>query len=205
MALKQTVSNTARSVTERVSRTPQPKVDWEDFNYPPYFRLIHYDEEDLQVPDQRFAVCWAHRSYILTVFLLVLNFLANVVLAAAGVPNSSVHILYSLFNFIIVSIVGGYSFFQAYKGLVKGSSKTTKKGLVAQSAVMLFIFLSCLLGSSNFNGWLNLRRSRHSTAWMVWTMIESSSWMANLVSAGVVFYLVNSSSTQSITWAPDLI
>jgi len=181
----------------------------EDYNCPPYFRVVHYAEDDLEVPAQRNAITWARRSYTMTVTLLVLNLFSNFILAAGGVRKAGIHSVYSLFNLCIAGILGGYSVYHQYKGLVTGSSKMTSRGLLVQLAVLLFILLSCFLGFSNFNGWANLKRARRSSKmsgfWVVWTLIESCSWMANFGLSVVVFYLVYSSSDQPVKLLPDFV
>ena len=59
-------------------------MDWEDYNYPPCLRILHYNLGDVEDEDSRGAVGWAHWSYIGVFGTLALNLLVNLVLALGG-------------------------------------------------------------------------------------------------------------------------
>ena len=67
-------------------------------------------------------------------------------------------------DLIIFSIVGMYSFHCAYKGLATRNTRVSMRYVGLQLPLMVFVFLSMLLGVSNFNGWMNLRRAEDSDA-----------------------------------------
>ena len=59
----------------------------------------------------RTAVKLAHWNYIACVATFALNVFSMLVLACGGVKWKGVHMIYALFNLIIYSIVGMYSFY----------------------------------------------------------------------------------------------
>eukprot|EP00241_Pyramimonas_parkeae_P007985 CAMPEP_0114256994 /NCGR_PEP_ID=MMETSP0058-20121206/18476_1 /TAXON_ID=36894 /ORGANISM="Pyramimonas parkeae, CCMP726" /LENGTH=179 /DNA_ID=CAMNT_0001371651 /DNA_START=388 /DNA_END=924 /DNA_ORIENTATION=- len=165
LAVKRSAGGAAREVQERISAAASgrgTRVNWEDYNYPPYIRVVHYDDNDIEVPGQRAAVKWAHVCYILTTTSLLLNVAANIVLLCAGATDF-VNCVYAFFNLVIVAVVGMYGFYHGYKGLATGNSRMTSRYLLVQIAVMIFMLLSSLLGVSNFNGWLNLKRAKDAS------------------------------------------
>mmetsp|Transcript_29970 Transcript_29970/g.41501 ORF Transcript_29970/g.41501 Transcript_29970/m.41501 type:complete len:216 (-) Transcript_29970:337-984(-) len=206
LAVKQSASSAARSVTDNVTNRAQRSVNWEDYNYPPYFRIVHYDNGDLEVPGQRSAVTWAHWSYIATLAALILNILGNLVLAFGGVKDKGVHVVYAFFNLIIVGVVGMYGFYHGYKGLATGNSKMTSRYLLVVIAIFFFMFISSLLGVSNFNGWLNINRAKDADSmsefWIGWTIFESCLWSLNMVGMAVVFYMVYTTSDHTPNFMP---
>lgn len=207
LAVMRGAGGAAREVQDRISAAASGRgnrVNWEDYNYPPYIRVVHYDCEDIEVPGQQKAVKWAHGCYILLLCTLALNGLATLLLVCAG-ATSFVNLVYSFFNSVIVGIVGMYSFYHGYKGLATGNSRMTSRYLLVQIVVMLFMLLSALLGVSNFNGILNLKRAQDASHlsgfWVVWTIIESSLWCLNALLATIVFYMVYQNSNHT----PNLI
>mmetsp|Transcript_23796 Transcript_23796/g.81105 ORF Transcript_23796/g.81105 Transcript_23796/m.81105 type:complete len:224 (+) Transcript_23796:98-769(+) len=164
-------------------------VNWEDYNYPPCLRVVHFDLNDVEDPTARVAVQWAHAYFIIVQVLLLVNLVVTVALAAGGVSGKGVHVLYSFFNVIIVTIVGMYGFYNGYKGLATQNMRLTSRYLLIEAAVGVFVLVSMLAGGSNFNGWMNLERADEASDmrdfWVPWTYTEASLWTATFL-VGVV-------------------
>ncbi|CAD8189254.1 unnamed protein product [Paramecium pentaurelia] len=91
------------------------KIDWDDFNYPPLIKVIHYNIEEVQ-PEYRLVVRSLWLSSILIVAYTLLNIIDNSVQAGYGLDG--ICILYSfmfLFSFIPIQF---FIFYRGYKGVV---------------------------------------------------------------------------------------
>ena len=160
-------------------------MDWEDYNYPPCLRIIHYQLSDVEAPDASAAVWWAHVSYVGVVVSLTLNIVTTVMLAGGVVPDKGVDIFYSIFNFVIVVVVGMYSFYNGYKGIATNNMRLSFRYVVIQGLMLVFILLAFLLGSGPFNGVTGIKRARDfggdvGEMWFILTVIESTLWGLNL-------------------------
>lgn len=92
-----TVANSMMSkAKEAVTPNKGPKINWEDFNYPPLIKLIHFDLseiEETKVTVVRFL--WL--SHLLIFAYSIINILNNIVCVAQG--EKGVRILYAFMFF----------------------------------------------------------------------------------------------------------
>ena len=147
----------------------------------------------MEDPGAREAVRWAHYNYIMAVITFALNIFANFVLACGGVKWKGVHMIYAIFNLIIYSIVGMYSFYNGYKGLATQNGRMTTNYILLQSLFLVFMFAASIASGANYNGWTNIpiaADAKDSMAgfWVGWTYFESSLWTVNYVVGGVALY-----------------
>lgn len=180
---------------EGLRAVPGKEIDWEDYNYPPCLNVIHFTIADVDDEEARKAVRWAFASHAQTTVTLIANCCVTLVLAAGGVKGFSVYVLYSIFNFIIVSVLGVYALYHGYKGLATNNMRMTNIYLLTQVPVAAFSLTSAIASANNFNGWLNLKRAANensslSSFWQVWTGVEATSWSVGLVLLGAAYYLV---------------
>jgi len=167
------------------------KVNWEDYNYPPLLKIIHFRLNDVEESGARKAVFWAHVNLIAVCVALVLNVVGTAVLAGMGVRRKGVPVLYSIFNLILVSALGLYSFYHCYKGTATQNRRLCKRFYLSHSLMMVFMLLAAVLDVSSFNGWMGLWRAQASqeplrNLWTWWTVLEASLWTANLVTGAAV-------------------
>ena len=102
------------------------------------------------------------------------------VIPSRVVPVSSVSLDRNT-DLIIFSIVGMYAFHCAYKGLATRNIRLSTRYAFVQVPLIVFVFLSMILGTSNFNGWMNLRRAEDSDELSgFWTGTE---WITFVVDA----------------------
>ena len=129
---------------------------------------------------------WAHVSYRLACFALLFNIAATLVLVSSGAKGSFLNVLYAIFNFIIVSLVGLYSFYNAYKGLATNNMSMSMKDIMIQCLTIVFMVVSVSAYGANFNGLGSLKKAKNASTkikemWVVWVMIESILWLINCV------------------------
>lgn len=87
------------SISQLKSNSKQSKIDWDDYNYPPLLKVIHYDIEEVE-PEHRLIVRALWLSHILIAIYSLLNIINNSI--QTGYGNDGIRILYSfmfLFSF----------------------------------------------------------------------------------------------------------
>ena len=77
------VNSQIRGYKERRAEA-KSQVDWEDYNYPPYLRVLHYNLDDVEDVNARFAVRIAHLSYLMACSTFCVNCFGTFVLACGG-------------------------------------------------------------------------------------------------------------------------
>ena len=92
---------------------------------------------------------------------------------------------YSLFNCIILCLVGLYSFYNAYKGLATNNMSMSMKYILIQGATIIFMVVAVSAHGANFNGLSTLKEakvasSRIRNMWVLWILLESILWFINL-------------------------
>lgn len=137
----------------------------------------------------------AHYNYVMCTGTFALNFFSMLVLAAGGVKWKGVHMIYAVFNLIIYSIVGMYSFYNVYKGLATHNTRMTTNYIGLQSLFLVFMFAASIASGANYNGWTNVAAAsdagdKMSGFWVGWTYFESSLWTVDYLMGGLALYKV---------------
>eukprot|EP00850_Spirogloea_muscicola_P014842 SM000109S14156 [mRNA] locus=s109:413409:415161:+ [translate_table: standard] len=136
------------------------QVNWENYNYPPFLRLIHYELNDVEDVHARRATFFAHLAFVVGVGSCLANLGGTIILALGGVHGKAVTIVYSTFNVVIFAVAGLYSFYMCYKGLVTTNLKFSIRYLFIQPIFICAFVAFSIVSGSNYNGWLNLAKSR---------------------------------------------
>ena len=195
------VNSQIRGYKERRAEA-KSQVDWEDYNYPPYLRVLHYNLDDVEDVNARFAVRIAHLSYLMACSTFCVNCFGTFVLACGGLKLKGVHLIYAIFNLIIYSIVGMYAFYKAYKGLATKNGRLTDYYLGLQVLFIIFFFIASIVGGANYYGWTNVKRASESDelsgVWVFWTFFESIMWTIDYLVGGWALYLVAKNKTDKI-------
>lgn len=96
-ALNNSVTNIKAVLTP--SNQTGPKIDWDNFNYPPLLKVIHYDISEVS-PEKKLIVRALWLSHVLIMVESILNIINTIAIAA--VLGSPIRIMYSfmfLFSF----------------------------------------------------------------------------------------------------------
>eukprot|EP00899_Mesostigma_viride_P017707 jgi/Mesvir1/25938/Mv20932-RA.1 len=170
-------------------------IEWENYNYPPLINVVHFQLSDLEEGPRRRAVRCAHYTFLYLCFCLVFNAVVNIVVVVGDADDKKgLHIMYSVFNLMIFSIVGMYAFYNGYKGLCTQNIRMTYKYMALQILITAFIVVSAFARGANFNGWGNAPRAnesrRMSTVWVVLTLVEASFWTTCLVISLLSLFLI---------------
>ena len=165
----------------------------EDYNYPPYLNVLHYNSDDIENVSARAAVRLAHVSYLYTLSLFLLNFLGTIILAGGGAVDA-VNVVYTLFNVIIYSIVGMYAFYCGYKGMATRNGRLTDYYVWLQSFFCVFQLIASSVNGANYYGWSNAARARRSEKmsdfFLGWTFFESTMWTLGYLLGAAALYRV---------------
>ncbi|CAK58876.1 unnamed protein product (macronuclear) [Paramecium tetraurelia] len=116
------LNDSIRSIKSNQNDSKQ-KINWDDFNYPPLIKVIHYNIEEVQ-PEYRLVVRSLWLSSILIMAYTLLNIIDNSI--QAGYGNDGIRILYSfmfLFSFNPIQLQNilhsqSFIFYRGYKGVV---------------------------------------------------------------------------------------
>lgn len=165
----------------------------EDYNYPPYLNVLHYNVDDIENASARAAVRTAHVAYVYALGLFLLNFLGTVILAGGGAVDG-VNVVYALFNVVIYGIVGMYAFYCGYKGMATRNGRLTDYYVWLQSFFVLFQLIASSVNGANYYGWSNAGRAKRSEKmsdfFLGWTFFESTMWTLGYLLGAVALYRV---------------
>jgi hypothetical protein len=199
-ALKGSVNASIDQYRERRAEA-QGKVDWEEYNYPPWINVLHYNVDDVEDAPARLAVKIAHVNYVCVASTFLVNLLGVIILAGGGAVDG-VNVVYSLFNAVIYAIVGMYAFYNGYKGLATRNGRLTDHYVWLQACFLVFMFAASVASGANYNGWANVARARRSRRlpdfWAGWSCFEASLWTANYLVGGVALYKVTTNRKDAI-------
>ncbi|KAL4450775.1 hypothetical protein ABPG74_011617 [Tetrahymena malaccensis] len=177
----------------------QLQIDWEDFNYPPYLNLFHYNMKEIKDEQERKVVTYISASFYLSLFSLAINF-TNAIACTIGGDDQGRIIFYSFLHFTIFSPISLYVFYHGYKSVV--SDKTQIQNYLWEQlfcAICYFIF-SIVKGGA-FDGFIkasylfnaNLRFQA------ILSLAESLSYLCNSIYSLYIIYQVKKLQNQQTT------
>ncbi|CAK92090.1 unnamed protein product (macronuclear) [Paramecium tetraurelia] len=159
------VTNTVLNESMRQFKSNQndqkQKIDWNDFNYPPLIKVIHYNIEEVQ-PEYRLVVRSLWLSSILIVAYTLLNIIDNSIQAGNGIDG--IRILYSfmfLFSFNPIQLQHifhsqSFIFYRGYKGVVSDPYLLVLYKWVQIVLILCWITFS-IVAILGFNGFIILQ------------------------------------------------
>ncbi|CAD8071030.1 unnamed protein product [Paramecium sonneborni] len=127
-------------------------VDWDDFNYPPLIKVIHYNIDEVQ-PEYRLVVRSLWLSSILIVTYTLLNIIDNCIQAGYGLDG--IRILYSFMFLFSFNPIQFFIFYRGYKGVVSDPYLLVLYKWVQILLMMCWITFS-IVGILGFNGFILL-------------------------------------------------
>ena len=142
------------AVNDARSRLPggtiNPNIKWENYNYPPLLKLIHYDLSELEDPVTRSLVRKLNLTFVLVFIVSIINFINSIAQTASG--HNGLRILYSVLNFFIFVPIALYGFYKGYRGITYTRRELRFYWVVAFIEVVAFMVFSIISGG-NYNGW----------------------------------------------------
>ena len=128
-------------------------IKWEDFNYPPLIKLIHYDLNELNDPHKS-LIRKMNISFVLVFVATFIGFIGNIVQVAMSVAPG-IRIFYAIMNVIIFNPAALYVFYKGYRGLVIDESQLRLYKFF-QAILALAWFIWSIIGAGAFNGWVRV-------------------------------------------------
>ena len=164
-------------------------INWQDYNYPPLARLIHYREEEL--PKSTAAITRLMKIFfeIQCVACGVTVFNAFILLIAADLFPTK-HFFYALLNCLILPPLALFIFYQGYRGLALSSASLLQQYKMFQGVALVFTFLFVIvpMGSINGFGRFGTDNYKHSPSgkgyWGFAIVVESLIYLVNFVVGG---------------------
>ena len=138
--------------------TPQPappRVNWEDYNYPPCgIHMWHYSPGELE-PAPRAVARMMQAAYCVPVCSLLVNLLVTVVLLGMGLSDP-INLMYSAFNVIIGVLAGLWTWMTGYQGLGQKKHDQMRRYLWCWAILTVVMLLLCTAALNNINGWVRV-------------------------------------------------
>lgn len=147
----QTTVESARSKTPGSS--PNANIKWENFNYPPFIRLIHYDPNEIEDLATRSLIKKINLTFILNLVVSLLNFINSIAQVAVGF--SGLKILFSVLNILIFVPVTLFTFYKGYRGLVY-DRRQLRYYYIGHFVCAVAFFIFSIVSGGNYNGWTRL-------------------------------------------------
>jgi len=148
------VQTTVESSRQKVpSSNPNSNIKWENFNYPPFIRLIHYDPDEIEDPATRSLVKKRNLTFILNLVVSVINFINAIAQVAVGFTG--LRILFSVLNILIFVPVTLFTFYKGYRGLVY-NRRQLRYYYVGQFLCAVAFLVFSIISGGTWNGWTRL-------------------------------------------------
>eukprot|EP01017_Pseudomicrothorax_dubius_P036581 TRINITY_DN5252_c0_g3_i1.p1 TRINITY_DN5252_c0_g3~~TRINITY_DN5252_c0_g3_i1.p1 ORF type:complete len:202 (-),score=39.55 TRINITY_DN5252_c0_g3_i1:49-654(-) len=151
-------------------------IRWEDYNYPPGLRVVHFDLSELQSPHKEMV----RRMYLCfqLIFLIsIVNFVNA--LAQAFTLGDWIAIVYSILNFIIFNTFAFYTFYKGYRGVCAESSSVRTYKFLQYGLFILWI-AAAIIDNRGINGLIRADRflRKGNTVPGVLSIIESLGYVS---------------------------
>ncbi|CAD8114311.1 unnamed protein product [Paramecium sonneborni] len=127
-------------------------IDWDDFNYPPLIKVIHYNIEEVQ-PEYRLVVRSLWLSSILIAVYTLLNIIDNSI--QTGYGNDGIRILYSFMFLFSFNPIQFFIFYRGYKGVASDPYLLVLYKWIQILLIMCWITFS-IVDILGFNGFITL-------------------------------------------------
>mmetsp|Transcript_21242 Transcript_21242/g.3445 ORF Transcript_21242/g.3445 Transcript_21242/m.3445 type:complete len:127 (+) Transcript_21242:1-381(+) len=95
-------------------------IDWNDYNFPPLLKIIHFTLGDFYEPE-RGVIKKLFISWIILLAVCTWNILSTIVLVATIDPG--IHVLFTILNWVLFVSFGTYVFYLGYYGIAKRENK----------------------------------------------------------------------------------
>lgn len=157
-------------------------INWNDFNYPPLLRIIHYDPAELPDQASNIARC-LNVTFCLVALVSLLNFFNNcIIVSVSSAPWTWV--LQSLIHLVLMPGAAFLLFYVGYSGIAE-QDVTMLGRFTAGQLVLIFlsVFVSlvpfgCLNGFFKLKVLGNLFTTAPSPVFVILILVESSLWLA---------------------------
>lgn len=159
---------------------PGCDIRWEDFNYPPVLRLIHFDITELQIRLRK-TVRLLNLSFVLTTFACAVNFADTAVFVFAGAAPGR-WLLQSTLHLLLLPPTALGVFYLGYRGVAAPEPLLAYRFQFAQLCLgFVYVFLA-IVPHQCVNGLIrlaSLNAQGMEVFQVVATVVESLLWALN--------------------------
>jgi len=193
------ISGAFKSVNPFVRDRPSGGINWADYNYPPFFCIMHYDIDDIKSEDVAKEVVKMHRIFLISVATCLLNLIDNIIDATFYAQASWNWVIYSVLNTLLIVPIFLYIFYTGFKSLAAMDSILLQKYSIMAVIQAIFVFLFALMPFGALNGLLSFAMYKVTWFWAVAVVVESTLWtVAFALCVSSLIYVTRKDSPQSI-------
>ena len=153
-------------------------INWGNYNYPPFFGIVHYDFDDIKHEEIQRIVLNIHRVFLISVGACLLNMLDNVIDASFYEGAKWTWVVYSCLNLLLIPPISLYIFYTGFKGLALSDSSLLQRYSIMATIQAIFLFLFTAMPFGAMNGLLSFAMYNVRWYWIFAVIAESSLWIA---------------------------
>lgn len=171
----------------KVQNSSSPTIKWEDYNYPPFLKFIHFTLDEFNGP-QRALAQYMHWAFLLIPIVSLLSFVNSIAQTAAGVPGySGINILYAIFNILLFNPPALFVFYKGLRG-ISGEGTDLFLYKVLQGAIGSAWIIFSFLYFHSINGFIHAVKLLSGTPFQgLLAFLEALGFLA---SGGLGFYCI---------------
>jgi len=160
-------------------------INWQDYNYPPGIRLIHYNREELPTAISditKFQKAFFELVCVTCILNVVNSFFC--VATASGYPGK--YFFYAILNCLIIPPIALGIFYHGYRGLATNSKALLNQYKILHGLALIFLLLFTLVPLGSINGYTRYgtdayKNSTGTGYWAFAIFLESSLYLVNLI------------------------
>ena len=179
--------------TNIVPSSHNSHIDWNDFNFPPCIKLVHFRLSDFHDNEKK-VITKMYVSWILLTIVLSVNILSTIILSSTVLPG--IDILYTFLNFIIGLALGTYVFYCGYFGVAKSESGNITKFKIGGVVLVIIYILFSIFPFGAINGWARIpilsdKDNSAGKFGVAMCVIESTIYTVNYILLAFTIYQVH--------------
>lgn len=162
------------------------KIDWNNYNYPPFINIFHYDIGHIKEEDRK-LVSRINFFFIGQILFFPLNFLNAIIQTAVG--YSWTRLLSSIFWCAIIIGLSGYGFYHCFRAFCGDNSNPMLKYKITSAILLLLFIFQFIVDKICWNSiirWIRLFRDGHGFAGVI-SLIE---WLIFSCNFTALIYLI---------------
>lgn len=176
-------------------------INWNDFNYPPVVRLIHYNVKELPESLQGAVHC-LHLGFIVVCVACWINLLDTLIIVPGG-GQPAAWLIQSMLHLVMLPSFALGTFYIGYRGLAEPNAPLVARYKWTQLLLVFIFLIFSIVSSGCINGFWRLQTVHtalgFASFWTVATLVESLLWLlaAGLALAGFILVPRRSAQAQS--------
>jgi secretory carrier-associated membrane protein len=185
-------SLTGMKNTNIVPSSHNSHIDWNDYNFPPCIKLVHFRLSDFHDNEKK-VITKMYVSWILLTVVLSINILTTIILSATVLPG--IDVLYTFLNFILGMALATYVFYCGYFGIARSESSNLFRYKIGAVVLILMYILFSIFPFGAINGWARIpilsdKNNSAGKFGVAACVIESTIYTVNYILSAFTLYQV---------------